>query len=218
MSGIRLAFFDVDETLIKVKSMFAFLADYLDPADYRRAEGRLKALAAAGVPRESTNREYYRLFAGHDVSEISRRGRAWFEREAPDLFRAEVLDRLRDYQRGGAAVVLVSGSFPACLDPIAEYVGADRVLCSRPEVEDGRYTGELRVPVIGEGKAAAVRDTMAEFGVEPGQCAAFGDHVSDVPMLDAVGTRFVVGDDPALHSYLSRPGWFRLADLAPTRG
>jgi hypothetical protein len=72
MSGpARLVFSDVDETLIRVKSMFDFLAAYLgekhEAAGAERAERlrqRLLAQAAAGVPRAETNRSYYRDLGG----------------------------------------------------------------------------------------------------------------------------------------------------------
>ncbi|GAA2986945.1 HAD family hydrolase [Actinokineospora diospyrosa] len=214
MSAVRVAFFDVDETLVTVKSMFGFLAEYFDAEEYERAEKHLKGLAAAGVPRDQSNREYYRMFAGHSAAEIADHGRAWYERAFPTLYNEATLGWLRRYQNGGAAIVLVSGSFPACLDPIADHVFADRVLCGQPAVVDGKHTGELvGEPVIGEGKARAVRATMAELGVSAQDCVAFGDHSTDLPMLQQVGRRVVVGDDPGLRPHLTSPGWFRLADL-----
>ncbi|WP_035303842.1 HAD family hydrolase [Actinokineospora inagensis] len=214
MTPIRLAFFDVDETLIHPKSMFAFLADYFTPADYERAETHLKTLAAAGVPREYTNRAYYRMFAGHSAATITTTGRAWFDRTAPDLFNPHTLAWLRHHKAAGATIALVSGSFPACLDPIAEHVEADIVLCSRPIITAGKHTGELAgPPVIGDGKAQAVLTTMRDHEASPEHCIAYGDHSSDLPMLTQVAHRVIVGDDPALHAHLGTPGWHRLTEL-----
>jgi HAD superfamily hydrolase (TIGR01490 family) len=216
----RVAFFDVDETLITVKSMFRFLAFYLrakgrPPQDYKRLAAELQKLSESGVPRAETNRLYYRAYAGNSMSEAHLIGQEWFAAElaAGELFRPEVADALQRHRAGGELTVLVSGSFPPCLEPIAEHVGADQVECTRPVVVDGRYTGDITVPVIGAGKAAAVRRVMAQIGAVPADCTAYGDHVSDLPMLTAVGHPVVVGSDPVLIARAAADGWRRLESV-----
>lgn len=209
-----IAFFDVDETLITVKSMFGFLEHHLAdrPGAYQRAAALLRERAAAGVPREQTNREYYANFAGARVVDVAASGKRWFDREVAHgaLFHTPVVRELRALRSAGWTTVLVSGSFSACLDPIADHLGADRVLGSVPLARDGFYTGEVSATVIGEGKAGAARAVMAELGAAPADCVAFGDHASDLPMLLAVGAGVVVGDDPVLLDHAARLGWRRL--------
>jgi HAD superfamily hydrolase (TIGR01490 family) len=217
MSRTRTAFFDVDETLITVKSMFSFLEFVLDAPDrYRQAADLLSELAAAGVPREETNRIYYGYYCGLREADVAESGRRWFEQELATgrLFHAEVVQELVRHQADGAAIALVSGSFAACLDPIARHLGAGHVLCTVPEVVDGRYTGQVLSTVIGEGKAAAARSLMAEQGASAEDCVAYGDHASDLPLLLTVGNAGVVGDDPVLRAHASRCGWTRLPGVA----
>jgi len=212
----RAAFFDIDDTLITIKSMFRFLEyDIAEsgrpPSDYRRAMDELRSLKAAGVPRLETNRAFYRNFAGRREAELAARGAEWFHAEHArgGLFNDEVLSALRGHARAGALIVLVSGSFPPCLDPIADFVGADLLLCSRPEVRDGRYTGALTLPMIGEVKAEAARVEAAARGIALEHSHAYGDHVSDLPLLEAVGHPVVVGDDPELNDHAIQRGWPR---------
>ncbi|MEV6952459.1 HAD-IB family hydrolase [Streptomyces sp. NPDC051183] len=217
----RTAFFDVDETLITVKSMFRFLRFHLRAQGapdfaYEEAAANLRRRAAEGIPREVTNREYYGLYAGCSVEEVAREGRAWFAQElaAGGLFHPPVLDALREHRRAGDRTVLVSGSFPACLDPVAAHIGADVVLCSRPEIKDGRYTGELTVAVIGDAKAVAAEADMRATGADPAHCHAYGDHASDLPLLTAVGHPHVIGDDPVLAERGADSGWHRMKGIA----
>jgi HAD superfamily hydrolase (TIGR01490 family) len=121
-----------------------------------------------------------------------------------------VLAALWRHAAAGDLTLLVSGSFPACLDPIARYVGADVVLCSLPEIRDGRYTGRIAVPMLGEAKAAAVRGAAAEHGVLLAESHAYGDHASDLPILDLVGHPVVVGDDPVLAGRARRDRWAQI--------
>ncbi|MFL6113388.1 MAG: haloacid dehalogenase-like hydrolase, partial [Catenulispora sp.] len=124
-----LAFFDVDETLVADKTIFSFLRHHYaaagrDPGDYPRIRARLRRQAEAGTPREEVNRAYYRLFAGSTAAELEKSGAAWFANQLTgDFFHPPALEALRAHAAAGDTVVLVSGSFFACLDPIARYVG-----------------------------------------------------------------------------------------------
>jgi len=215
-----LAFFDVDETLINVKSMFDFLAfryriEGRPEADYTRDRGALRQLAEQGFPREEVNRAYYRLFAGVREAELAEQGEEWFRWRTGtgELFHAPVLAALREHTRQHHRTVLVSGSFPGCLDPIARHVGADTILCSRPLTADGVLTGELELPMIGSAKGDGARELAHRAGVELADCHAYGDHSSDLDLLRLVGHPTAVGDDPVLTEHADRDGWSRLPGI-----
>jgi HAD superfamily hydrolase (TIGR01490 family) len=211
------AFFDVDGTLLTGTSLFSFLEYDLatrgrPPSDYADAFDGLRKNTEAGLPREENNRAYYRLFAGRDVAEVMAKGRDWFQAEYArgELFDPRVLMMLREHRLAGDLVVLLSGSFPPCLAPIARFTGADAVLCSTPFATDGRYTGEIPVPMIGRAKAEAASSFAASNGVRFEDCFAYGDHSSDAHLLSSVGNACVVGEDPVLAGHAGDNGWRRL--------
>ncbi|MFE0132898.1 HAD family hydrolase [Streptomyces sp. NPDC059037] len=219
---VAVAFFDVDETLLTFKSMFRFLAHHfsaigLPPERYLQAEADLRNRAAAGVSRWETNRDYYRLYAGRPVEEVMRHGRAWFADElaAGGAVHAPVAAALERHRAAGALIVLVSGSFPPCLEPVRQLLGADVLLCSDPEQVDGRYSGHLETPMIGEEKGHAARKFLAERGIAPSAAAAYGDHASDLGLLRAVGHPVAVGDDTDLCAYVTGVGGGRLPGAVP---
>jgi phosphoserine phosphatase len=64
----------------------------------------------------------------------------------------------------------------------------------------GGLVGE---PCIGEAKRAAVRaELRSRPDVDPARCYAYGDHVSDLPMLAEVGNPVVVGGSARLRAGL----------------
>ncbi|WP_327659678.1 MULTISPECIES: HAD family hydrolase [unclassified Streptomyces] len=205
---IRVAFFDVDETLLTVKSMFRFLrfhlrARGLPDTAYEEAAQTLRRRSAAGVPRAQTNREYYRLYAGQSLTDVFAQGRAWFAEELErGILHAPGVTQLQTHQDDGAHIVLVSGSFAPALQPAARLLGADQLICSTPEVSRGKYTGRLARPLIAEEKGRAVQRLLAELDVPAEQAAAYGDHASDLPMLAAAGLPGCVGDDPDLVAHV----------------
>jgi HAD superfamily hydrolase (TIGR01490 family) len=217
----RAAFFDVDGTLTTITTMFDFLDFYLRRsgrhADYARLRQRLHAMTEAGASRAAANRAYYQIYAGEPVGDVRAAGAQWFaERHAAGgIFAPDVLAASRGRAAAGDLMVLISGSFAACLDPVAGYLGADMLIASRPETRDGRYTGRIDTPMIGAAKAAAARDLAAALGLPLPECSAYGDHPSDQPLLDLVGHAYAVGDDEVLIRAAAVRGWRRLSAPRP---
>lgn len=211
----RAAFFDVDETVIGAKSMFDFMRFWIlrnggDEDAYQRAMDEFRAMWSAGVHRSEVNRAYYRGFAAVDWSALMEAGRDWYAdyRRRPDAFVLATTEAMARHVADGDTVVLVSGSFHGCLTPLAEELHADVVLCSEPVLgPDGRLTGEVRRPMIGEVKTAAVEETLERLGFPAADCFAYGDHSSDLGMLTRVGHPHVVGDDPVLAERAARLRW-----------
>ncbi|MFG2095423.1 HAD family hydrolase [Streptomyces sp. NPDC048612] len=229
VGGVRpsvLVFCDVDETLIGCKSLLDFLLFHFTErygASGARHSGAvvdaLRAQQEAGASREEANRSFYRGWAGERAATVAASGRRWYTQRSrdPAFFRPYTRAALRAHRARGAVVALVSGSFPAVLDPIAAAVGAAHLLCARPEVRGGVLTGDLvGGPAIAEGKRRLVRELLSRYpDVDPEDCFAYGDHVSDLPMLTEVGHPVVVGDNAELVAGL--PGAHRLGHKIPSR-
>lgn len=200
----RLVFFDVDETLIALKTGPAFLRDHLTrthgPDGARRADALLASLA--GLPREEANRRFHRAFRGCRADEAEAAARRWYEEHSrADGFHLPApLAALRRHQAEGDAVALVSGTFPPLLAVIAEAVGARYALGARLERCGPTLTGELiGPPAIGEGKRRLVQGLLSRHSdIDPADCWAYGDHPSDLPMLRSVGHGVLVGQDGSL--------------------
>ncbi|SEK50779.1 HAD family hydrolase [Rhodococcus maanshanensis] len=211
----QVAFFDVDETLITVKSMFAFLEHWLwergdDGSEYARLLGALRRQADEGAPREEVNRSYYRTFRGVPLVELEESGRRWYrEFESTNApYYAATLAALHAHREAGAVIVLLSGSFAPVLVPIGEAVGADRIVASRPVTDQGGVlTGEVERPMIGKAKAEAVTSVQAELGVDAENSYGYGDHESDLAFLEEVGHPGLRGDDQVLLARAARDRW-----------
>jgi HAD superfamily hydrolase (TIGR01490 family) len=208
------AFFDVDETVVNAKTIFEFLryrlaSDGDGGERYDAICAQLNAMRSS-VDRTEVNRSYYRHYAGVAWERLIAEGRQW-AREflgRPDALVPAGVDALQRHRGTGHLVVLVSGSFLPCLAPIAEVLGADRVLCTEPVIDDhGVLTGEIIAPMVGTAKAAAAETLMIERGVDPCACYAYGDHASDLPLLRSVGNPTVIGSDPVLRAAAHEAGW-----------
>ena len=70
------AFFDVDETLINIKSMFDFFDFWCkennEPIKLHKYMANFQSEVKKGIPREHLNREYYRQFAVSVIRRLKR--------------------------------------------------------------------------------------------------------------------------------------------------
>lgn len=204
------AFFDVDETLVSVRTLESFLMAYLAEVPEMVSRERLQELARQVVEldRDEFNRVYFAIWVGQPEERVLEAGQRWYAAHAgdPGFYRPNVLERLRQHQADGDRVVLVSGSFAAPLRPLAAAVRADHLYCTELETADGRYTGVIAQRMIGDDKRRAVESYLAEHA--PGAPTwGYGDHPSDLPLLERVDNPVVVGSDAAMLDVAAERGW-----------
>ncbi|MEH6633647.1 MAG: HAD-IB family hydrolase [Halopseudomonas aestusnigri] len=213
------AFFDVDDTLINVKSMFSFQNYWYsvmpNPEEQDAFASEMGRLRDENAAWEILNRRYYSYFAGRTVPQVADCAEQWFqnlERTVDDLFHTAIIEKLEEHLHKGEVPVFISGSFPAVLIPSARRFGVKHILATTMEVVEGRYTGEILPPqTIGAGKAEAVASFLAKTQVSAQVCYAYGDDISDLPMLEAVGHPFVVSGGRGLEDHARKVGWSVLA-------
>ncbi|MCP3139694.1 HAD family hydrolase [Pyxidicoccus xibeiensis] len=211
------AFFDVDGTLLSFKSMFSFQEFFYRWEGQAAGEARWKdfrerfaAWAREGRDRLFLNREFYRSFLGRSTQAVRAAAEEWFshERRRPGLLIAPTLQALRAHQARGQVPVFVSGSLMEILAPVARELGVEHCLATRLEVHQGRYTGALEGgQVIGQGKAEALHAFLARQSASAAECFAYGDDLTDVPMLEAVGHPVAVIGDTRLAEHARRHRW-----------
>lgn len=215
-------FFDVDGTLLNLKSMFSFKKFYVQQQN--QTDGSIwfkvghaifdmymKFHILVGSDRNYINRLYYRWFVGKKPEEINELGKIWYQKvksEQQNLQVKPAIEALRRHQACGAEIVFVSGSFPEVLEPFAKELDVKYWLSTKLEAKEGKYTGRILPPqTIGAGKADAIRMFLAERSVKPESCFAYGDDFSDIPMLEAIGKPVAVAGDPRLITYARHKSW-----------
>jgi HAD superfamily hydrolase (TIGR01490 family) len=222
MTAPVFAFFDVDDTLIAVKSMFSFqnywYAQTGDTVEQQRFTADMQRMKAEGEDWAAMNTRYYAYFAGRVVADVFAAGRAWFaalEQAQGGVFNDVIVDQLQHLRAQGVEPVFVSGSFPAIMAPVAARLGVVHMLVTRMEEQAGVFTGRILPPqTIGPGKARAVEAFLAEQGGAAPRCYAFGDDISDLPLLLAVGHPHAVAGGRGLEAEARRRGWPVLAPRA----
>jgi phosphoserine phosphatase len=88
----------------------------------------------------------------------------------------------------GAYTALVSGGFNQFTSKVAAYLGFDESQANELIIKDGRLTGDVGSPILGQAaKVEALLRIAAERGIEPADALAVGDGANDVAMLAEAG-------------------------------
>lgn len=209
-----IAFFDVDETLIATKSMFdflGFLGERVAAIDAGAITAEMQRRSGGGEDRASINLRFWQHFAGLHADTVRVCAAEWLafkQYAAPEFLIPSGLERLDYHKSRGDVVAFVSGSACDILAPLARLLGADHVLATRLLEQDGIYTGGIHPPVmIGEGKQSAARQLACSLNCRLGDCYAYGDHPSDLPLLEIVGHPTAIGAAGDLAETARARGW-----------
>lgn len=210
----RIAFFDLDKTLISRNSATLWLRAEL-------ASGRLSRLRALHaftyvvryslglVDIEAAIRRSVTTIAGQREAEMAARAAQFYDSSVRTIFRPGARAVLDAHRAAGDRLVLLTSSSNYVSERVCADLGLDDYLCSRFEVDaDGRYTGRLVEPLCyGRGKLELASRCAAQQGVALADCAFYTDSIADLPMLEAVGEPVAVHPDPRLRRIATRRGW-----------
>ena len=221
--SLRLAIFDLDGTLKQTRDPYVYLHQ------------------ALGTWEASLAFHEQGLSGEIDYDEWLRRDAALWKGIAQD--RMEAVFRSNGYlpgaqetvtalQRAGVKVALVSTGLLVHAQQVQAELNLDRIVANEIFFEGGCATGLARTHIREGGKGPVVEKLQAEFGVQPEECLAVGDSLSDVAMFgrarvgvainpssDQVrNSAHLVLEEPDMRPLLTKlhqfaPGWVPTMDI-----
>lgn len=209
---LRFAIFDVDHTITrsstgrrlvqcgKKAGLFTFRDLLRVPyyyIKYRKGSLKVDVLARSLAALEGRRQESLRELAHN----------CYRSRVREDIF-PQARRRIEEHRAAGHTVVIASSSLWIIIEPLAEELGIEHVVCTRLEFRDGVATGRLEAPpCFGEGKLEATRALLTSLGGTVEEAAFYSDSHHDVPLLSACGRPIVVNPDKRLEAQARAHGW-----------
>ncbi|MBS5449941.1 MAG: haloacid dehalogenase-like hydrolase [Coriobacteriia bacterium] len=130
------------------------------------------------------------------------------------LYRKDGIAELRRRREAGEFTIIVSATFNAIAQAACAYLGADAALATLMERdEEGHFTGRVQGEVTaGPEKVRRVQAFADErFGEGAWEVVrAYGDHYTDLPLLEMARSCFAVDPGPTLRREAERRGWPQL--------
>ncbi len=209
------AFFDLDKTIIAKSSTLAFSREFQAGGLITRGAVLRSAYAqfvylvggADHDQMEKMRQFMSQLCSGWDVETVKEIVGDTLHNIVDPLVYDEAVSLIEEHHLAGRDVIIVSTSGAEVVEPIGEMLGADKVIATRMEVADGKYTGEITFYAYAENKASAIRDLARRRGYDLQRSYAYSDSVTDVHMLEAVGHPHAVNPDKDLRRVAREHGW-----------
>jgi len=208
----RAAFFDMDNTLLRVESgmswvRFLYRRGELAPAMVARALCWQAMYKLAILDMETVFTRLIESLRGDSEAEMIAKCEIWYR----DHVAAEVAPAARvaieHHRQAGHLIVLATGSTQYAARPVAAGMAIEHVLSSELEVEHGLFTGRPAAFCFGHHKVALAERWAERHGVELAASYFYSDSYNDLPMLERVGTAIAVNPDARLRRHARRRGW-----------
>ena len=120
-----------------------------------------------------------------------------------------ILSRVRFHKNEGHLLVLISGSVRYLLEPVVRALEFDYLFCTDLEVgPHGFMTGKPKGLVcVDQNKKTLSLKLAQEIGLDLDHCYAYGNHQSDLPLLEIVGNPHVVEPTKILKKIARQRSW-----------
>jgi long-chain acyl-CoA synthetase len=141
----------LDLTVVQPVAFFTWNAQTF--AERFRRRGLIFLMAALRPFLYSTNRKFatrvvHAVLRGVTSDRLDLLGEEYFQYKLKPRLKAQGVERVQELVRAGADVVLVSQALEHVMKPLAQHLGARRVVANRLEFRDGVATGRLLEPII----------------------------------------------------------------------
>jgi HAD superfamily hydrolase (TIGR01490 family) len=210
----RAALFDMDRTLLETTTAHLYTR-------YRRDRGEigwrttiqvaywLLKYSFGVIDAQKVALAALRDFSGKEERVLVDNCDEWFKGYVLHHVRAEARRTVEAHRRAGDHLAIVTGATPYAAAPLARELGIEHLVASELEVgADGRLTGRPLDPLCyGVGKVSRARLLAERLEFELGEATFYSDSITDLPLLECVGTPVAVSPDRRLLRVARKRGW-----------
>ena len=207
------AFFDLDRTLIKGFSAKEFFQARLMSGKITSSE---VIAQFAGVLVYAMGNGNFAGLAAVSARGVKGIGEEIFVEMGEEVYQKYLVDEIYPESRAlvaahlakGHTVAIISAATPYQVNPIARDLGIDNVMCTRMEVTNGKFTGEIVPPACwGDGKAYAARELTEQHNLDLSKSYFYTDSAEDLPLLEIVGKPRPMNPDQKLSALAFQNDW-----------
>jgi HAD superfamily hydrolase (TIGR01490 family) len=208
------AFFDFDKTLLDDDSC-KYGIQYLWERGRLKARWLAKLLVLHALYKrdlcseEKMVRFLLTIYRNRRLDSFAAETEEFYRRFIVPHFAPNILSRVQEHKRQGHVLVLVSGSLRYLLEYVWRDLGFDHLFCTDLEVGPGGFlTGNPKDGLVtGEKKREVALRLAREQGIDLSMSHAYGNHHSDIPLLESVGHAHVVHPTRELEKTARKRGW-----------
>ncbi len=211
-NSIHVALFDFDKTLVDCNSANLWFLHELRngrvPLSYRIRFPFWVLQYRLGMGNlERMFNGAFKAAQGKEEALMIETVRVWYDSEIRPHVRPGALAAVSAHRAAGDLLVLATSSTQYVATLARETFGMDDFICTRLEIADGRFTGQLAANAMGPAKAERVAEWADARGLDLADCTFYTDSITDLALLQRVGHPVVVNPDSRLLLVAREHGW-----------
>ncbi len=207
------AFFDMDKTIIAGSSAEVYMRDSWKKGrfgvfDILRGFTSTVQFQLGWLDVSTWTQNMLVGLEGLDEATMIDEGRELFDRYMAKQVYPEIIQLIQEHLGDDHVVAIVSGSIPYVVEPLADWLGIEHVICTRMETRNGVLTGRCVGPIcLEQGKLHYLETFIAEHEVDLDRSYFYSDSISDLPALGIVGNPIATNPDAELEREARERGW-----------
>jgi len=210
----ELVIFDVDNTIVKGQSQELFLNflyknGYIPIFYYLRIMVWFIFYKLGLVKNPLSIMKYAFVFVKNkEVTEIDIIAEKFFENVLKKRIYPESIDIIKEHQKNGREVILVSNAADILVEKIAKYLNVSEFLSTKLEIIGRRYTGNITGDIMyGGNKLKALNKYLESDNFYPDSLWSYADHSSDIPLLSQTAHPHAVNPTKKLKENAITKNW-----------
>ena len=145
---------------------------------------------------------------GLQVEEVVRLARRCYREDIAPRVSPAALACVLEHQAQGHAIALLSGSLSLLLTPLQEELGADWLIATELQRQNGQFTGEIAgLHPRGPNKLWLLQELSRTHGFDLSQAYAYGDHIQDSYLFRSIGHPVAVNPSWRLKRQARKHRW-----------
>jgi HAD superfamily hydrolase (TIGR01490 family) len=211
---VRIAFFDLDRTLIAQNSGALWVRrelqlGHIKPWQALQAAAMVTAYELGFARMEVALGRAISSLAGSPERELRERTASFYDTYVRSLYRPGARQAIEEHRRAGDELVLLTSSSQYLAEHVAAELNLDAMICNRFEVDqNGLHTGRtVGALCFGLGKLQHANEFAQEKGARLEESVFYTDSYADLPVLEAVGKPVAVNPDRRLRRIAAHRHW-----------
>jgi HAD superfamily hydrolase (TIGR01490 family) len=167
----------------------------------------LYKLGLAKNPRKIMERAFSFL-RNKEVEVVEKIAGEFFDERLKGFIFPEIIDIIRQHKEKDRELIVVSNSVDLIVRPVANFLGIENYIATKPEVLNGNFTGRILGDIIyGRNKVNFVREFASKSNFSLIGSYGYSDHVSDLDLLMIVSNSYVVNPNKSLMKEARKRNW-----------
>lgn len=209
----NIALFDLDKTLIRKDTASLFIRYEYDTGMTSKSRvaqvmywNMLYTMGLMNL--EAVAEKVLRWYKGRSDQALKDQTAKWFKERVVSHISDPARAAVARHRQAGDVIAICSGATNYACDLAAQELGIQHVICSELEVADGVLNGKAIRPLCyGTGKLSRAQSFVDRNNGRLDQATFYSDSITDLPLLEAVGTPVAVNPDPRLKRVAERRRW-----------